>query len=274
LNGIHVVAGDYSKGELERAVMAADLSGDAVAEYRSHADHKPCVAFCVSIVHARATAELFEKSGYRAAAVHGELPVVERDRLIAGLGTGEIEVLTSCEILGEGVDIPTIGCAILLRPTRSLAVYLQQVGRGLRPAPGKSHLIVLDLAGNALEHGLPDEERHWTLAGAPKRKAAEPPLGWTGRHCDCLNQIGTALCVNCGAPRVVRPREVTVDPQAELIELQRQHEREVAKLSYRQFMSQRRSRREFEVYRCAHGYKKGWIWHAEQQQAAMFGGRS
>ena len=270
LRGIHVVAGDYAKGELERAVMAADLAGDAVAEYRRHADHQPCVAFCVSVAHAQATADAFTRSGYRAAVVNGELPMPERDRLIAALGTGELEVLTSCEILSEGIDIPAIGCAILLRPTRSLAVYLQQVGRGLRPAPGKSHLTVLDLAGIALEHGLPEEDRHWTLAGAPKRHSERPP-GWTCGQCGCLNAMSAALCVDCGTPRVPRLREFTTNPHDELVELRRRQDREITALSYRQFMAQPRSRREFEVYQRAHGYKKGWIWHAEQKQAAMFG---
>jgi DNA repair protein RadD len=157
----------------------------------------------------------------------------------------------------------------------ALACRLSAAGcRGLRPAPGKSHLTVLDLAGNALEHGLPDEERRWTLAGAPKRPTGEPP-GWTCRQCAYLNKAGAMFCANCGSQRPMRPREFPVDPQAELVELQRQQrEREVAQLSYRQFMSQPRSRREFEIYRRAHGYKKGWIWHAEQKQAAMFGAQT
>jgi superfamily II DNA or RNA helicase len=247
--------------------MLRDYQNRAVTSVRS----SYAVAFCVSIVHAKATAETFARHGYRAAAVHSGLPVAERDRLIAGLGTGEIDVLTSCEILGEGIDIPTIGCAMLLRPTRSLAVYLQQVGRGLRPAPGKSHLTVLDLAGLALEHGLPDEPRHWTLAGTPKRQAGEA-RSWTCRQCVCLNKAGATFCVDCGAPRPAGSRQFTVDSHAELVELQRQQrEREVARLSYRQFMSEPRSRREFEIYRRAHGYRRGWIWRAEQQQAAMFG---
>jgi superfamily II DNA or RNA helicase len=199
--------------------------------------------------------------------------MAERDALVAGLGTGEIEVLTSCEILGEGIDIPAIGSAILLRPTRSLAVYLQQVGRGLRPAPGKEHLVVLDLAGNSLEHGLVDEERHWTLAGAPKREGGGQP-GWVCQNCECLNPMGAAFCLDCGAPRPVRPRELMVDPQAELVELLRQEERRITQFSYQTFMSCPRTRREIEIYRLARGYKKGWVWHAERQLAERFGSMS
>jgi superfamily II DNA or RNA helicase len=203
--------------------------------------------------------------------VHGKLPLAERDALIAGLASGAIEVLASCEILGEGVDIPTIGAAILLRPTKSLCVYLQQVGRGLRPAPGKSHLVVLDLAGNALVHGLPDEPRAWALAGVPKGEGGEPP-GWLCPSCECFNPPGAAFCVDCGAPRPARPRELTTDRQAELVELtRRHHERLIAQLSYRALMARPRTRHELEIYQRAHGYKRGWVWHAQQQLAETFG---
>jgi hypothetical protein len=129
---------------------------------------------------------------------------------------------------------------------------------------------VLDLAGNSITHGLPVEERNWSLASAPKRQTGQPP-GWTCRNCDCLNPPGAAFCLDCGASRPARPREMTVDAQAELVELQHQEERRIAQLSYRAFMARPRTRREFEIYRRAHGYRKGWVWHAERQQAEMFG---
>jgi superfamily II DNA or RNA helicase len=273
LRGIRVTAGDYNAADLERALEAADIAGDAVAEYRKRADHHAAIAFCVSVEYCEQTALAFRNAGYRAAAIHGKLAKPERDRLLAGLGEGRIEILTSCEILGEGVDIPAIGCAILLRPTRSLAVYLQQVGRGLRPAPGKDHIVILDLAGNALEHGLPDEEHAWTLAGAPKRQGEKQP-GWLCPDCSCLNAAGALACIDCGVPRPSRPREIVLDPTDELVELQRrEQDRRIAQMSYGAFMSRPRSRREFEIYRRAHGYKKGWIWHAEQQHRAFGGAR-
>jgi DNA repair protein RadD len=76
--------------------------------------------------------------------------MTERDRLIWGLATGEVEVLTSCDLISEGLDVPSVGAVILLRPTESLALAMQQIGRGMRPAEGKEHLCVLDHAGNCL----------------------------------------------------------------------------------------------------------------------------
>jgi superfamily II DNA or RNA helicase len=251
LRAVHVTAGDYNKGELADAVMAADISGDAVAEYRKHAAGQPAIAFCVTISHAEHTAAQFQINGYRAAAIHGKLPRPERDRLLAGLASGEIEILTSCEILGEGIDIPTIGAAILLRPTRSLAVYLQQVGRGLRPAPGKPHLTVLDLAGNAIEHGLPDEEREWSLDAAPKRKPRKLIIAADGEA-----QI---------------QRELLIDKTAQLVELSQARLDRILRMSYGRFIGHRRSDAEIAAYRRHRGYKPGWDYYAKQMMAEREG---
>jgi superfamily II DNA or RNA helicase len=250
LRHIRTVAGDYHQGQLADAVMAADLAGDAIREYRRLADHQPATVFCVTVDHAEATAQAFRKVGYRAAAVHGKLARSERDRLVAGLASGEIELLTSCEILGEGVDIPTIGAAILLRPTQSLTVYLQQIGRGLRPAPGKSHLTVLDIAGNALIHGLPDDVHQWSLDAAPPRQPPDLVIGPDG---------------------LAERQPIITDTDAELVELSRDRIDRICRLPYREFLAIRRASFEVEAYRRAHGYKPGWVWHVEQHQLRAFG---
>ena len=87
----------------------------------------------------QAIAAAFRNAGYRAECVHGGLPTAERDGLIQGLATGEVEVLACCDLISEGLDVPSVGAVILLRPTQSLALAMQQIGRGMRPAEGKEH---------------------------------------------------------------------------------------------------------------------------------------
>jgi superfamily II DNA or RNA helicase len=175
-------------------------------------------------------------------------------------------VLTSCEILGEGIDIPTIGAAILLRPTKSLALYLQQVGRGLRPAPGKTHVTVLDIAGNAVVHGLPDAVHKWSLDAAPERAAGEQ-LGWTCPECGRLNAMSAMACSACGEPRLISKREFTIDPHAELVELRPLTRIEMlCRLPYREFLGEPRTRVEIETYRLHHEYQPGWTWHVLRAQ--------
>ena len=171
--------------------------GDAISHYRRRLHPATAIVFCCTTAHAEQLAGAFRGSGFRAAAVSGTTPAALRRRLIAGLGTGEVEVLTSCMLISEGTDIPSVGGAILLRPTASLSLYLQMVGRALRPAPGKAGAVILDHVGNAHRHGLPTEERTWTLAGRRRRQGVSIPIK-DCPHCFCSCPSAAQHCPDCG----------------------------------------------------------------------------
>ncbi len=175
LSRLHSRGGDYAADELAEAMSDKALVGNAIEHYGRLCRGVPAVAFCAGIGHSRAVAERFNAAGFRAAHVDGDTEKEERRRLIAALGTGDLDVLTNAGLISEGVDVPAIGAAILLRPTQSLGLYLQQVGRALRPAPGKREAIILDHAGNSLAHGLPDEARAWSLDDKPRRQREGMP---------------------------------------------------------------------------------------------------
>lgn len=257
--------GDYEVGAL--AERASAVTGDAVLEYRHHADHQAAIAFGCTVAHAESIAAAFRQAGYRAGCVHGGLPMAERDALIEGLGTGEIEVLTSCDLISEGLDVPNVGAVILLRPTKSLVLALQQIGRGMRPAPGKDHLVVLDHAGNLLKHGLPEEPRVWTLDGTPEKPPGEATApGWRCEACGCLNDLDAMECEECGAARPLpRRRAPDIEP-GRLAEITADYFARIARLPYREFVRTPRSERELRAYAKAHGYKRGWVWHRLQEQ--------
>jgi len=171
--------------------------GDAISHYRRRLHPATAIVFCCTTAHAEQLAGAFRSAGFRAAAVSGTTPAAVRRQLIAGLGSGEVEVLTSCMLISEGTDIPSVGGAILLRPTASLALYLQMVGRALRPAPGKSEAVILDHVGNAHRHGLPTEERHWSLAGRCRRQGVSIPIK-DCPQCFCSCPSAATLCPDCG----------------------------------------------------------------------------
>jgi DNA repair protein RadD len=133
--GVHRLGGDFKVDEL--AGRANVVTGDAVREYRARADHQPAIAYGCTVAHAQSIAAAFRAAGYRSACVHGDLSMAERDRLIQGLATGEIEILVSRDLISEGLDVPSVGAIILLRPTESLALAMQQIGRGMRPAEAR-----------------------------------------------------------------------------------------------------------------------------------------
>src|SRR5258705_4662931 len=115
-------------------------------------------------------ADRFAERGHKAVHLDGDTPRDERRAIIKALATGQIQVITNCGLISEGLDVPAVEAVLLVRPTQSLALYLQQVGRSLRPSPGKDRALVLDLAGNLFRHGMPDAEREWSLAGKPRKQ--------------------------------------------------------------------------------------------------------
>lgn len=163
MKGIKSEYGDYNKQALADAFDRPSIIGDAVQHYRQHLDGKPAIAFCFSVEHAIHTARIFQEAGYAAAHVDGTLDDDLRDDRIASLGDGRLSVLTSCALIDEGLDVPGVEGIIDLRPTRSLSRCMQAWGRALRIAPGKQRAVILDHTGNVWRHGMPDENRDWSL---------------------------------------------------------------------------------------------------------------
>ena len=189
--------GDFDLQAAARVFGDRAAIGDAISHYRRRLHPATAIVFCCTTAHAEQLAGAFRSAGFRAAAVSGTTPAALRRRLIAGLGTGEVEVLTSCMLISEGTDIPSVGGAILLRPTASLSLYLQMVGRALRPAPGKVGAVILDHVGNAHRHGLPTEERTWTLAGRRRRQGVSIPIK-DCPQCFCSCPSAAQHCPDCG----------------------------------------------------------------------------
>lgn len=215
-------AGDFARGQLAAAADKPTITGDAIREYTRLAAGKQAVAFCVSIEHAKHVAEQFTASGYPALCIDGTMSRELRRDVVRDFREGRIRVMTSCDIISEGFDLPAIEVAIMLRPTKSLALWIQQSGRALRPFPGKEFALLLDHAGNIERHGLPDEDRVWSLEGRLKsKKASKGPTVKVCPKCFAAQFSGRASCSFCGHVFDVVSREVQhvegdlveVDPQ-------------------------------------------------------------
>jgi len=177
-SGLHTRGGDYKHEELEALMDKGVIIGDAVDHYQRIALGKQAIVFGVSIKHAIRLSAAFIDAGILSACIYGDMPTQERDRIVGAFKQGDIQVLTNVDIVSEGFDLPSVYCAILQRPTKSLSLYLQQVGRCLRPQEGKTAAIILDHVGNVRRHGFPDEDREWSLDGAEKsRKPMDDKYG-------------------------------------------------------------------------------------------------
>ena len=267
-DGLHRRMGDYEKHELEAAVNKPTITGNAVAHYIKHAHGKRAVAFCVSVNHTRAVSGHFESAGYPAASLDGTMVPAERARIICEFIAGRILVLTSCDLISEGFDLPAIEAAILLRPTQSLTVYLQQVGRCMRPIPGKV-AVILDHAGNARRHGLPDDEREWTLHGRQKKNSASSAPMVSLRTCGkCFLAVKSAatICSYCGYLFPIEARHVD-EVDGELVRLETIQK----KIDMKREQSRASTLENLLAIERARGYAKGWAYHVHQSRKARGG---
>lgn len=218
---IRVTAGDFNLQDAERKVNTAKISGCAVEHYEKHANGKRAVVFCITVDHAFDVASRFTASGHRASVLNGETPKEQRVDIVKRFNQNEIQILCSCNVISEGFDLPAIECAILLRPTQSVAMYLQQVGRALRTSPNKEHAVILDHVGNVDRHGLPCDDREWSLNGRKQTGKQDGESAIQTRMCKqcfAINQAKAEKCCVCGALlRQVEP--IKADSSKELIEI-------------------------------------------------------
>jgi len=209
LDGIGSRGGDFKTDEIAAEMDKDTLVGDMVGHYQRLATGKRAVAFGVTIAHSQHMAAKFRSAGVSAVHIDGGSTWDERKSAAVGMAIGEIDVICNVGLLGEGYDLAaqagrdvTIEAVILARPTQSLAMYMQQVGRALRPKDEPA--VILDHAGNVMRHGLPDDERAWTIEGKKKaKKLASAPTAPTPRVClSCFAQCraGSIKCSNCGEP--------------------------------------------------------------------------
>lgn len=233
LKGIRTTAGDYARGALAERMDTPKLAGDLVKSWRQYADELLTMGFCVSVAHAQHCADVFNQAGIPAIALHAKTPKAEQDRAVAAFARREYLAIFSCDLFSEGVDVASwsgidvqVKCVLLIRPTKSLAMYLQQVGRLLRPSADGLPAILLDFAGNCHTHGLPDDVHAWSLEGSKKKGNGEdvkgPPPPRTCSNCFGQVRVGPSCCPYCGHELTAPAELPKMLTKAELRELKRE----------------------------------------------------
>jgi superfamily II DNA or RNA helicase len=219
LSNVTMRGEDYDIEELSEALDQSGLRGNIVEHWKKHYPGSGgTVCFASSVAHSQHIAADFVEAGVSAEHLDGTTPSGERDAILLRLERGETKVVTNCGVLCEGWDQPSVKTLILARPTKSLILYLQQVGRCLRPWEGVTP-IILDHAGNVMEHGLPQDDREIAL-NKPKRRTrdnnAPPAKICPGFGCFAVIAAGVAFCPVCGHEFVTVSRE---EPEVEDVDL-------------------------------------------------------
>ena len=267
-DGLRVSCGDYVIADMEKLMTSRAIYSDVLESWRKFAGNGKTIAYCVSVKHAKETAEMFREAGYSAQAIDGSTPDKQREEIMTKFRSGEITVLCNVGIISEGVSIDDVTCCLLLRPTESVALGIQQMMRCMRYQPGKVAQII-DCVGNYSRVGLPDADRTWSLTQqAKKRDKLDENGNFYVRVCpNCYKTFATApICPYCGEPYPLSPREIKAHEE---IELQRITEAEQAEIELH------KKQMRMEVGRCQtladlweiarqRGYAPGWVYKMAQ----------
>lgn len=237
----------------DHALGPDQLAQDPVAAYMQYAPNTSAVCFAASVDLAKAYASAFRSVGVSVAPVWGDMPTVERDRVLRDYDEGKIQVLCNVHILTEGWDAPRTETVILAGPVATVGGLLQRTGRGMRLSPetGKKKCTVLDLRGATHLLGEPDDDRTWHLDGRAARLAVDMP---NVKFCPvCGAVVATEACEQCGHAGEMRKRKPRV-LGLPMDRFKRQHEMpdEEAAKALRGYMHVARSK----------GFKRGWAFHA------------
>lgn len=257
---VRVRRGDYVVSELESVVDNSKIIGDAVSHYQRFVAPHTCLVFCVSRNHARHVASAYQRAGVRAKYVGGDTPKGERSQAVRDFKDGKLQVLTSVQLFSEGVDSPGLRSVQILRPTQSLALWVQMVGRGLRVEEGKEECIILDHVGSCYQFGLPDDEREWSLEGRKKRKGATeagPALASCPAPCFAIFSATLLACPSCGKEREPSGREDPEEVDGELVEIDPEEHRR----QRRREEAMARGMEDLVALARERGYRPGWAAH-------------
>lgn len=220
VTGVKKAGGEYVQGQLEIAVDKEWITKSAAEEMKNFgAERRSWLAFCSGVEHAMHMRDAIRATGVTCETVSGETPKAERDRHVGSFSSGQIRCLTSVGVLGTGFNVPQVDMIALLRPTQSAGLFVQQVGRGLRIAPGKSNCLVLDFARNTERHG-PIDTITAHSAGLAKEREPGDPMSKECPVCQTILALAATECPVCGQlfPRDEMPKhEATADSTTSIL---------------------------------------------------------
>jgi superfamily II DNA or RNA helicase len=260
LTGVRSSQGDYVSSELDERMTV--ITGDIIKHYKEHAHDKKTIVFTPTVRYAEFISEEFRQAGFTADYVCGRDSDERRQEALTNFANGKTQILASCEVLIKGYDQPDIECGIVARPTRSLSLHIQMLGRLLRIAPGKDRALILDHAGNIERLGFPDDPLPTTLCTKERgtstrdRREKDEPEPWNCSQCHFLVPPDKHICPQCGhQPK--RPTNVEV-VEGKLQKLVGKRSMVEKQAVYSQLLHIARER----------GYADGWVAH---KYRTMFG---
>ena len=263
----HGSTGDYTKRSMDDYTHSI-IHGSIVKSWLKFAKDRKTIVYCHSISFSKEVAQAFRDAGINAVHADAKTPESKREKIMADFKKGKIKILCNVELYGEGIDVPDCSCVVLLRPTESLVIYLQQSMRAMRYQPDK-HAIIIDQVGNFEKFGLPDTDYHWSLedrAKHPRREGSntDGPAIKTCPECFAVIEAENVTCPLCGHDFSAEIRRIKQKKDQELSAIKAQDFH--IDLIARKKVSELTSMHELSLYAKAKGYKHGWIFYQAKER--------
>ncbi len=256
--------GDYTSKSIDEAV-GRTIFGDVVRTYQEKTSGQQAIVYAHSVEFSKEVAQAFRASGIQAAHADAKTPSKERERIMTSFKDGSLKVLCNVDLISEGFNVPDCSVVIMLRPTESLVLFIQQSMRSMRYRPDKVATII-DHVGNYLRFGLPDDDHQWSLADRKKRKGKKandaPPIR-TCEFCFAVIPAASTICPVCGRKIEKSASEMETDSS---VELERIHGHLDMKADYNSVRYARMKPSEAETMEDLYGiakarhYKPGWAY--------------
>ena len=250
--------GDYTQSDIIEQMDKPKIYGDIFNEWCKFAKDKKTIVYASSLTHSKKIVDYFNANGINSAHIDGNTPRAMRDKIINDFKCGNIKILSNYALIVEGFDVPDCECCIIARPTQSLVIHIQSTMRCMRYKPNK-RAIILDFVGNFERHGLPDDDREWSLESIkrPRSTTTEPKiLTRTCPNCYKVYQAKLGLkCPYCNSIVSKTKKEIEYDKQQELIKVEA-----INRKKKRMEVGRSQTREDLERIARERGYKRSWVW--------------
>lgn len=261
---------DFNAEQATELLSTRAVFGDVVKHYKALADGLQAICYCSTVKHSQTTAEAFSQAGINAVHFDGNTPKKERDDIIRQYREKKIRILCNVDLISVGFDCPNCECCILLRPTMSLALFIQQSMRCMRPKAGKT-AVILDHVNNYTRFGLPDEEREWSLQNKVKPRQSHAEDGMlkvrTCGNCFCTYESKLKKCPYCGDEYKPTDQEIKNVKEIRLAEI-KEERKQKAEETVKDYdnADECKNMAELAAFAKKKGYKPQWAYFAGKRR--------
>lgn len=268
LSNVKTIAGDFAEDEAAEQMGKAEIVGDVVDTWFRMGGNRQTVLFAVNVAHSKALCAEFRLRDVEAVHIDGRTDKDERKQMISDYKAGKIKMLCTVGIATKGFDAPNTSCLILARPTKSLMLHFQMVGRGLRIAEGKEDCIILDHAGNFQRNGFVCDPIDTELCDGTKKEASkdrkkkEDPLPKECPKCGFMKQPKQHICPNCNFEPEKQNKVEEVE--GDMVALQKKNHKETSVDDKQEFYSG------LIAYANLKGYNSGWAYHKYREKFGTY----